>query len=75
MLHYLADVELALNALRAETRCLAIRQLEGQAANLEVMKESGAYNLQDWRDALKETVFAAVSTLVESPEAVLTDRG
>lgn len=61
MLAQLADVELALNALRAETRRLAIRQLEEQAANLEVMKESGAFGLQDWRDALKEVVFAAVS--------------
>lgn len=63
MLNHLADVELALNALRAETRRLAIRQLEEQAVNLEVMKTSGSFGLQDWRDALKETVFTAVSAI------------
>lgn len=43
MLAHLANIELALNARHVETRHLAIQQLEDQAANLKVMKESGAF--------------------------------
>lgn len=64
MLAHLANIKLALNARHVETRHLAIQQLEDQAANLTVMKESGAFTLQDWCNTLKEVVFAAMSARV-----------